>query len=64
MSVRIEESWQKELQEEFKKPYFANLIQVLKEEKKAGKVIYPAGKYIFKKLSRKEDNLRRRSDKG
>lgn len=47
MEVAIEDSWKKELQEEFKQPYFESLVQHLKTEKQAGKIIYPAGKNIF-----------------
>jgi uracil-DNA glycosylase len=47
MEVNIEASWKKELQDEFGKPYFEKIVHFLKEEKKAGKVIYPPGKLIF-----------------
>ena len=47
MEVTIEAGWKKELQEEFDKPYFARIVQFLKDEKKTGKVIYPPGKLIF-----------------
>ena len=47
MDVAIEESWKKELHEEFDKPYFGKIVQFLKDEKKAGKTIYPPGKLIF-----------------
>ncbi len=47
MDVAIEASWKQELQEEFDKPYFEKIVLFLKEEKKAGKVIYPPGKLIF-----------------
>ncbi len=47
MDVQIESSWKNELQREFDKPYFQNIVGFLKEEKKAGKVIYPPGKLIF-----------------
>ncbi|SDC07983.1 uracil-DNA glycosylase [Niabella drilacis] len=47
MEVAIEDSWKKELEEEFQKPYFESLVQHLKTEKQAGKIIYPAGKNIF-----------------
>ncbi|MCF3108942.1 uracil-DNA glycosylase [Niabella sp. CC-SYL272] len=47
MEVAIEQSWKKELQEEFQKPYFETLATHLKTEKQAGKTIYPAGKHIF-----------------
>ena len=47
MEVSIEQSWKEELKEEFTKPYFEKIVHFLKEEKKAGKVIYPPGKLIF-----------------
>ncbi len=47
MAVQIEESWKKELQAEFEKEYFKNLVNTLKEEKKLGKEIYPSGDEIF-----------------
>lgn len=47
MEVNIEPSWKKELKEEFGKPYFEQIVHFLKEEKKAGKTIYPPGKLIF-----------------
>jgi uracil-DNA glycosylase len=47
MEVAIENSWKEELKEEFDKPYFEHIVNVLKEEKKAGKIIYPPGKLIF-----------------
>ena len=47
MDVAIEESWKEELKEEFHKPYFEKIVTFLKEEKKAGKTIYPPGKLIF-----------------
>ena len=47
MDVSIEASWKQELHEEFDKPYFAQIVHFLKEEKRAGKTIYPPGKLIF-----------------
>lgn len=47
MDVAIENSWKEELSEEFHKPYFEKIANFLKEEKKAGKTIYPPGKLIF-----------------
>ncbi|RYE26034.1 MAG: uracil-DNA glycosylase [Sphingobacteriales bacterium] len=47
MDVKIEEQWKEELREEFKKPYFENIVHFLKAEKQAGKTIYPAGVNIF-----------------
>jgi uracil-DNA glycosylase len=48
MSVKIEESWKKQLKEEFEKPYFLQLIEHLKAEKALNRVIYPSGTNIFK----------------
>ncbi len=47
MDVVIEAGWKEELKEEFEKPYFEKIVQFLKSEKTAGKVIYPPGKLIF-----------------
>lgn len=47
MDVAIEQSWKERLHDEFGKPYFERVVNFLKEEKKAGKVIYPPGKLIF-----------------
>ena len=48
MTVQIEQSWKTALQSEFDKPYFAELVRYLHEEKRAGRVIYPPGPQIFK----------------
>ncbi|MCQ2140727.1 MAG: uracil-DNA glycosylase [Bacteroidales bacterium] len=48
MDVKIENSWKQALQSEFDKPYFAELVRFLHEEKRAGKVIFPPGPEIFK----------------
>jgi uracil-DNA glycosylase len=47
MQVKINESWQKVLQPEFNKPYFNNLVEFLKTERAAGKVLHPPGQLIF-----------------
>jgi len=47
MEVKINESWKKELKSEFVKPYFLQIVNFLKTEQQAGKVIYPPGKLIF-----------------
>ncbi|MBL7765356.1 MAG: uracil-DNA glycosylase [Chitinophagaceae bacterium] len=47
MNVNIEASWKEQLQSEFEKPYFENIVHFLRREKKLGKVIYPAGQDIF-----------------
>lgn len=47
VDVAIEPTWKEELKEEFVKPYFQKVVGFLKEEKKAGKTIYPPGAEIF-----------------
>lgn len=46
--VQIEASWKQQLQQEFAAPYFTEIAQFLRTEKAAGKIIYPAGKDIFR----------------
>ena len=48
VQVRIEESWKNALADEFGKPYFAQLVRFLHEEKAAGQRIFPPGSQIFK----------------
>lgn len=48
MDVKIEKSWKDALSGEFEKPYFAQLVRFLHQEKAAGKVIYPPGGAIFR----------------
>jgi uracil-DNA glycosylase len=47
MDVKIEDSWKKILNDEFKKPYFEQIILHLKTERSQGKIIYPPGSLIF-----------------
>jgi len=47
MDVKIEASWKEILQDEFKKPYFEQIVHHLKTERTQGKIIYPAGPNIF-----------------
>lgn len=47
MDVQIEESWKKELKQEFTKAYFQQIVAFLKTEKIQGKIIYPPGSLIF-----------------
>ena len=47
MDVAIESSWKEVLRNEFDKEYFVRLVNILKEEKSAGKTIYPRGSHIF-----------------
>ena len=46
MEVKIEKSWKKVLNNEFKKEYFNSLVSFLKDEYK-NKIIYPPGRIIF-----------------
>ncbi|WP_439882468.1 uracil-DNA glycosylase [Pontibacter sp. MBLB2868] len=46
MNVKIEESWQNVLQDEFEKPYFKDLVSYVKDEYNSQKV-YPPGNLIF-----------------
>ena len=48
MEVKIEQTWKDALAGEFEKPYFASLVRFLREEKAAGKKIYPPGSQIFR----------------
>lgn len=48
MDVRIERSWKNLLKEEFNKPYFRQITDHIKTEKKLGKTIYPTGGNIFR----------------
>lgn len=45
--VQIEESWKNSLQACFQEPWFNQLTNHIKEEIRAGKRIYPPGKFIF-----------------
>jgi uracil-DNA glycosylase len=44
---KIEESWKRELADEFRQDYFLGLKKFLQEEKQKGAVIYPPGPLIF-----------------
>lgn len=48
MEVKIEQSWKQALQSEFDKPYFAELVRFLHQEKGSGQVIFPPGSQIFR----------------
>lgn len=48
MEVKIEQSWKQALQSEFDKPYFAELVRFLHQEKAAGQVVFPPGSRIFR----------------
>lgn len=47
LTPKIEQSWLNVLQDEFQKPYFAEIKQHLVEERQKGIVIYPPGSLIF-----------------
>ncbi len=47
MDVKIEPSWKAVLQEEFDKPYFADVTTYVKNEIAAKHTVYPPGKLIF-----------------
>ncbi len=47
MAIELEASWLEVLGDEFEKDYMLKLRQFLKEEKQAGKIIYPKGGDIF-----------------
>jgi uracil-DNA glycosylase len=47
IAPKIESSWLKALHEEFEKPYFADIKQVLLQENQQGKTIYPPAPLIF-----------------
>lgn len=48
IQVKIEESWREALAPEFEKPYFAELVSRLHQEKASGCRIYPPGGQIFR----------------
>lgn len=47
MNVKIESGWKEVLTNEFEQAYFAGIVNFLKQEKAANKVIYPPGQFIF-----------------
>lgn len=47
MSIHIDPSWKKHLEEEFEKPYFKKLSTFVKEAYQS-EVVYPPPKYIFR----------------
>ena len=47
MNVKIGESWNTFLQNEFEKDYFKGIVRFLEDAKKQGKVIYPPEKLVF-----------------
>lgn len=47
INPKLEESWKKRLQEEFRTSYFGNLKEFLLQEKNQGQTIFPPGPKIF-----------------
>jgi uracil-DNA glycosylase len=48
--IKLEAGWKHALREEFDKPYMQELSEFLRQEKAAGKEIYPPGALIFNAL--------------
>lgn len=48
INPRIEESWLRELENEFKQPYFKNIKLKITDDVKSGIIVYPEVKNIFK----------------
>ncbi|MDF1615012.1 uracil-DNA glycosylase [Desulfurivibrio dismutans] len=49
--IQLEESWKSLLLEEFAQPYMQQLREFLRQEKAAGKVIYPPGGEMFNAMN-------------
>jgi uracil-DNA glycosylase len=49
--IKLEAGWKKALQAEFEQPYMRELGDFLRNEKVAGKVVYPPGPMIFNALN-------------
>ena len=47
MQVKIEDSWKEVLEDEFKRPYFKQIVEHIKTERLQAKTIYPPGPLIF-----------------
>ena len=47
LNVNIEESWKRQIADEWKQPYFNELVHFLSEEKANKEIIYPPEKQIF-----------------
>ena len=50
-NIRLEAGWKEALREEFAKPYMQALADFLRQEKAAGKEVYPPGALIFNALN-------------
>ncbi|MDA8972517.1 uracil-DNA glycosylase [bacterium] len=46
-NIKLEESWQYALSDEFQQPYFSKIIQFLHQEEQAGNKIFPSPSLIF-----------------
>ena len=49
--IKLDASWKEALRDEFEKPYMKSLGSFLRQEKAAGKVIFPPGPLIFNALN-------------
>ena len=49
--IQLEASWLAELEDEFEQEYMQKLKSFLRQEKAAGKQIYPPGNQIFNALN-------------
>ena len=47
MEVKIAPGWKLALKEEFAKPYFKELVELLKNEKESHQIVYPLGQNLF-----------------
>jgi uracil-DNA glycosylase len=47
LNVNIEESWKRQIADEWKQPYFNELVHFLRQEKANKEIIYPPEKQIF-----------------
>lgn len=47
---QIDDGWQKELTDEFNKPYFEGLVQFVNQERESGKSIFPKQSDVFNAL--------------
>ncbi|WP_300656213.1 uracil-DNA glycosylase [Pseudomonas sp.] len=50
-NIKLEAGWKEALREEFAKPYMQELADFLRQEKAAGKEVYPPGALIFNALN-------------
>jgi uracil-DNA glycosylase len=50
-NIKLEAGWKEALREEFAKPYMQELADFLRQEKAAGKEVYPPGALIFNAIN-------------